>query len=112
MTNDTKTHLFFIMEVKFFDLLVAIIHSGDFKFELDNAQNLLVISLQGARWDTAQERVYKNNKILQAYAAKAAKTGGSVVAIKLRGPAKVLRSAKLGKNAAGMRRIFLDIAPL
>ncbi|HOO82326.1 MAG TPA: hypothetical protein PK513_07485 [Alphaproteobacteria bacterium] len=85
---------------------------ADFKFNLDNAQKLLVISLPGAGWTAAQEHVYKNNKILQAYAAKAAKAGGSVVVVKLRAPAKVLSSAKLGKNAAGMHRIFLDIALL
>ncbi|MCB9983531.1 MAG: hypothetical protein H6861_07665 [Rhodospirillales bacterium] len=85
---------------------------GDFEFDLDNAQNLLVISLPGTAWSTASERVFNNSKVLRAYAAKPSQTGGSVVAVKLRGPSKVLGSAKLGKNAAGMHRIFLDVAPL
>lgn len=86
--------------------------AADFEFDIDNAENLLVISLPGTAWNTASERVFHTSKLLRAYVAKPAQAGGSVVAVKLRGPSKVLRSAKLGKNAAGMHRIFLDIAPL
>lgn len=86
--------------------------AADFKYELDNQKNILVISLPSASWNTAKEQVFKNSKIIQAYAAKPSKTGGALVALKLKGPAKVLLSQKLGKNAAGDYRIFLDVAPL
>ena len=86
--------------------------SADFKYELDNKQGLLVIRLPSAQWNAPNERVFKNSRILQAYAAKPAKGGGALVALKLKGPAKVLASSKLGKNAAGDYRIFLDVAPL
>ncbi len=91
-----------------FDLDAA----ADFKYELDNKQGLLVIRLPSAQWDAPRERVFNNSKILQAYAAKSAQNGGALVALKLKGPAKVITSQKLGKNAAGDYRIFLDVAPL
>ena len=86
--------------------------SANFKYELDNKQGLLVIRVPAAQWNAPKERVFNNNKILQAYAAKQAKNGDALVALKLKGPAKVLASSKLGKNAAGNYRIFLDVAPL
>jgi len=85
---------------------------AEFNFDVNNAQNLLVIRLPGTGWSTSTEYVFGGSKMLRAYAAKDAASGGSVVVVKLRGPAKVIASAKLGKNAAGKHRIFLDVAPL
>lgn len=85
---------------------------SDFQFDLDNQKNLLVLHLSADGWDASADRIYSQDKILKAYAAKRSQNGGSVVALKLKGPAKVVRSQKLGKNAAGYNRIFLDIAPL
>ncbi len=93
-------------------LVLDVDASTDFKYELDNKQGLLVIRLPAAQWNAPSEKVFKNSRILQAYAAKPAKNGGALVALKLKGPAKVLASSKLGKNAAGSYRIFLDVAPL
>ncbi|MEZ5814189.1 MAG: hypothetical protein R3E13_05620 [Alphaproteobacteria bacterium] len=85
---------------------------GDFKYELDNAQSVLIVRLPGAQWDAPGEKVFEGSKVFQAYAAKPAQDGGALVALRLKGPAKVVASSKLGKNEAGDYRIFIDVAPL
>ena len=84
----------------------------EYRYEIDNAQNLLVIRLPMAQWSAQAERVFSNSPLIQAYAAKPAQNGGALVALKLKKPAKVVASQKLGQNAAGDYRIFLDVAPL
>ena len=86
--------------------------SSDFEYEIDNVKGLLLIRLAADGWDADVERVFRQSKILKAYASKPAKNGGTVVALKLHGPAKILTSQKLGKNAAGFYRIYFDVAPL
>ena len=85
---------------------------AEFKYSVDNTQNLLVINLSAQNWDAPSEQVFKGNKVLKAYAAKRGQGGGTVVALKLQGPSRVITGQKLGKNAAGNYRIFLDVAPL
>lgn len=85
---------------------------AEFQYSVDNAQNLLVINLSAQNWDAPVEQVFSNNKVLKAYAAKRGQGGGTVVALKLQGPSRVITGQKLGKNAAGNYRIFLDVAPL
>lgn len=84
---------------------------SEFAYEIDTAQNLLVIRLSAQNWDAPQERVLNNN-LIKAYAAKRGNNGGTVVALKLQKPARVITGQKLGKNAAGNHRIYFDVAPL
>lgn len=85
---------------------------AEFAFDMDTSQGLLVIRLSSKQWNAPTERLFKNNPVLQAYAAKISKNGQALVAVKLKGPGKVLYSEKLGRNAAGYYRIFFDIALL
>lgn len=85
---------------------------ADFKYELDNANNLLLIRLSADGWEAETERIFAQSKIFRAYAAKSAKNGGTIVALKLQKPGKVLFSQKLGKSEQGYHRVFFDVAPL
>lgn len=85
---------------------------ADFAYDIDEDQNLLVVRLSSTDWGAPKEQVFDKSAALQAYAAKIADNGQALVAFKLKGPAKVVRSEKLGKNAAGHYRIFFDISPI
>ena len=93
-------------------LVMELNGASAFRYEMDNAKGVLVISLPEAQWDARPDMVFENSKILKAYAAKQSQSGGALVAIKLNGPSKVLRSEALGLNDKGVHRIFFDIAPL
>lgn len=82
------------------------------QYDLDNKQNLLIVRLPGAKWNTKPEEAFNNGKVLRGYAAKTTEEGDALVVVKLKGPSKVLTSQKLGKNEQGYYRVFLDIAPL
>lgn len=85
---------------------------AEFAYDIDEKQNLLVIRLSATEWGAPKEKVYGKSAALQAYAAKIADNGQALIAFKLKGPSRVLRSEKLGKNADGHYRIFFDVAPL
>lgn len=85
---------------------------AEFAYDIDEEQNLLVIRLSSTDWNAPKEKVYDKSVALQAYAAKISDNGQALVAFKLKGPVKVLRSEKLGKNEEGRYRIFFDIAPI
>lgn len=85
---------------------------AEFAYDIDEDQNLLVIRLSATNWGAPKERVFDRSAALQAYAAKISDNGQALVAFKLKGPSRVLRSEKLGKNAEGLYRIFFDIAPI
>lgn len=93
-------------------LVLDINGAAEFRYELDNANNLLIVRLPNSAWDAPSERVFNGSKALQAYAAKPAQNGGTLLAVKLNGPSKILASEALGKNDAGYNRIFIDVAKL
>ena len=86
--------------------------AAEFRYEMDAANNLLIIRLPNSAWGTAPEKLFSGSKVLKAYAAKPAQNGGTIVAVKLNGPSKVLASEVLGKNDAGYHRVFIDLAKL
>ncbi len=93
-------------------LVIDLNAPAEFAYDIDKDQNLLVIRLSATDWAAAEEKRFDRSSTLQAYAAKISDNGQALVAFKLKGPSKVLRSEKLGKNADGYYRIFFDIAPI
>lgn len=93
-------------------LVIDLNAPAEFAYDFDQDQNLLIIRLSATDWSAPKEKRYAKSNALQGYAAKIAENGQALVAFKLKGPSKVLRSEKLGKNTDGHYRIFFDIAPI
>jgi hypothetical protein len=83
-----------------------------YSHEVDNKQKVLLISMAAAAFDAPKQKVFSHSQMLKAYVAKPSKDGKILVALKLNERAKVLKSKDLGVNAQGVRRVYLDIAPL
>lgn len=82
------------------------------QYDLDNENKLLVVRIPGAGWDTAREQAFPNGQYFEGYAAKTTDEGDALIVLRLKRSVKVLANQKLGKNAAGYYRTFLDVAPL
>lgn len=81
-----------------------------FDYELRNDGNLLVVNLPDAIWEAQAKKVFAKHPLILAYIAKKAPDGGTVLAIKLRKPTKVLFNSVYKPTKRAGHRIVFDIA--
>jgi hypothetical protein len=81
-----------------------------YRYDLDNAENLLVIELAGAGWTAAQSQTMAKSPLVQSYSVQAMDGGGTRVIIPLKRAVNVIYEAALkpeGGNSS--HRIVLDL---
>lgn len=91
-------------------LVLDVTDTPDFNYSLENDKNLLLINLPQAAWEAELKRVFANHPLMLAYIAKPAPEGGTVLALKLRRPVRVLFNAAFKPSGPSGHRIVFDIA--
>ena len=85
--------------------------NANFEYQMDEQKNVLVVKLHGVRWAAAEKRVFSSHPLLLAYLAKPLDDGGTLLAIKMKQPAKLLFKSILPPAAGKSFRIVFDVAP-
>lgn len=85
--------------------------SGESKYraDVDNNEKLLLIELSGAGWATTQQKLI-THPLVSGYTAQPGANGGTMLALELKKPVKILGSAALKPNSSRGHRIYLDLA--
>lgn len=90
-------------------LVLDLTGASKYRADIDNDENLLLIELSDAGW-TAAEQKLMNHPLIKGYTTQASGNGGTILALELKKPAKILGSAALKPNAQYGNRIYLDLA--
>ncbi|MBU0799468.1 MAG: AMIN domain-containing protein, partial [Alphaproteobacteria bacterium] len=91
-------------------LVMDMTGASSYRYDLDNAENLLVIELAGAGWTAAQSQTMAKSPLVQSYSVQAMDGGGTRVIIQLKRAVNVIYEAALkpeGGNSS--HRIVLDL---
>jgi hypothetical protein len=87
--------------------------TSGFEYDIDSDKNLVVLTLNHAGWSAPVQQVFKDHPLIQAYITRSAPNGGTIMALRLKRPAKVLMATAYEPNAEGRgHRVVLDIGPL
>lgn len=86
--------------------------AGVFEYKLDNDKSVLLIDLPETGWTYPENKVFDKHPLIQAYIAKPSPTGGTMLAVRLRKPARVIMSVAYKPGLSRGDRIVFDIAPL
>lgn len=81
----------------------------DFKYDIDNAEKLLLVELAGTAWSGAATGAPKS-PLIQSWAAQGTPSGGAALAVQLKKGARILSSEYLKPEGSSPARIVLDIA--
>ncbi len=90
-------------------LVLDLTGASKYRADIDNDENLLLIELSDAGWSTASQKLL-NHPLIKGYTTQASGNGGTILALELKKPAKILGSAALKPNAQYGNRIYLDLA--
>lgn len=82
----------------------------DFKYDLDNAEKILVVDMPASAW-TAAQGGKPNSPMIAGWTAGKGQTGGSNIAIQLKKDARILSTEYLKAEGKDPARLVLDIAP-
>lgn len=83
-----------------------------YRYDLDNAENILTLSLPGAGWSAQAAVAFATSPFVAGYQAAPDGTGGTLVAIQLKQPAQVLWAQTLPSVGGRHPRLVLDVGPL
>jgi len=90
-------------------LVLDLTGASKYRADIDNDENLLLIELSDAGWSAAEQKLM-NHPLIKGYTTQASGNGGTILALELKKPAKILGSAALKPNAQYGNRIYLDLA--
>lgn len=91
-------------------LVMDITGAAPYNYDIDNAENLLVIELPQTGWRAAQTQTLAKSPFIQSYNVQPMDGGGSRVIIQLKGPVRVSYEAALRPEAdQTSHRIVLDL---
>ena len=92
-------------------LVLDVSEKTPFTYEVDNQENLLLISLPKADWGTLQEKIVNMSSMIASYSYKPLPSGGVSLAVQLNKPAFIEKAQALPalNNQVGPR-IFFDIS--
>jgi len=90
-------------------LVLDLTGESKYRADIDNEENLLLIELSDAGWSAASQKLM-NHPLIKGYSTQAAPNGGTILALELKKPVKILGSSALKPNAQYGNRIYLDIA--
>lgn len=85
---------------------------GQFQYDIDNNEKLLVVQLPGAKWNAKTAGQIRRSPFVSAYSAQSLPGGGTVLVIQLKKQARVSDAKALKPNPQFGHRIYLDIAAL
>jgi hypothetical protein len=80
-----------------------------YRYDLDNAENLLVLELAGAGWSAAATQTFAKSPILQSYSTQAMDGGGTRVILQLKRAATVAYEAALKPEGSSGHRLVVDL---
>lgn len=80
-----------------------------YRYDLDNAENLLVLELAGAGWAAAATQSFAKSPIVQSYSTQAMDGGGTRVILQLKRAATVAYEAALKPDGGSGHRIVIDL---
>jgi len=78
--------------------------------DLDNAEKILTLDLPGTNWKTADLGSITSSPLISSWAWQKKPDGGSILAVQLKSPAKVLSSGKMKADGKYPARLVLDLA--
>lgn len=81
----------------------------DFKYDLDNAEHLLLIDMPASSW-AAKDKGTPNSPLIAGWSSQKGANGGSTVAIQLKKNARVLSTEFLKPEGSDPARLVMDIA--
>ena len=93
-------------------LVLDLSKSGTFTYDLDNNEKLLLVDLPSMPWSAAASKAFSKDPLIARYNASDNGNGGTMLAIQLKQPVRVLAAETLAPNNVYGNRIMLDIAPL
>ncbi|MCF8495953.1 MAG: hypothetical protein K9G62_04710 [Alphaproteobacteria bacterium] len=77
---------------------------------LDNEKNLLIIDMPSAGWTPPADKVFEGHSLLEAYVARPSPTGGTMLAMKLKKPSRVIMASSYEPEGGKGYRFVLDLA--
>ncbi len=80
-----------------------------YRYDLDNAENLLVLELSGAGWSAAATQSFAKSPILQSYSTQSMDGGGTRVILQLKRAATVAYEAALKPEGNNGHRLVIDL---
>ncbi|PZO86869.1 MAG: hypothetical protein DI626_05335, partial [Micavibrio aeruginosavorus] len=81
----------------------------DFKFDVDNAEKVLLVDLPSSVW-TGAPSGKPSSPMISAWNAQVTSTGGSVIAVQLKKNARVVGTEYLKPEGKNSGRVVIDIA--
>ena len=94
-------------------LVLDLSQKSNFTYDLDNNEKLLLIDLPSTPWSAKSTEAFSKDPLIARYNASDNGNGGTMLAIQLKRPARILEATTLAPNSTyGNHRIMLDIAPL
>lgn len=91
-------------------LVLDLTGPSKYRADIDNEENLLLIELSDAGWSADSQKML-NHPLIKGYTTQESGNGGTILALELKKPAKILGSSALKPNSKYGHRIYLDIAP-
>lgn len=83
---------------------------GQYRANIDNNENLLLVDLPNLAWTAEMQKQFGRNPLVRSYTAQPS-NGGTLLAVELKKPSRILKSTALGPNPTyGHHRIVLDLA--
>lgn len=90
-------------------LVLDLTSASSYKADIDNNEKLLLIELGNAGWSAAQQKAL-NNPLIKGYTTQQTANGGTILALELKKPVKILGSSALKPNGQTGHRIYFDLA--
>lgn len=91
-------------------LVLDLTAPGQYQADLDNAENVLVVTLPGLAWSAVADKSLANNPVIKGYTARPV-GDGTVLAVELKKPSRVLMSTALPPNPINNHhRLVFDLA--
>jgi len=82
----------------------------DFKYDLDNAEKLLLVDLPSSGWGGAESGKPANSPLIESWSVQKGANGGSALAIQLKKGARILSTEFLKAEGKDPARLVMDIA--
>lgn len=83
--------------------------AAQFRYDLDNNENLLIVDLPDASWGTQMAKKITSSGAVAAYSAQPGPNGGTQLIFSLKKDARVTQARALPPNQQYGHRIFMDI---
>ncbi|MFP4314135.1 MAG: AMIN domain-containing protein, partial [Alphaproteobacteria bacterium] len=80
-----------------------------YRADINNNERVLMIELDNADWDVARREIMQH-PLVAGYSAQPSQAGGTILALKLKKPVRIVGSAALKPNDSRGHRIYLDLA--